>query len=167
MPSPILTQKQLKEILRYDPDTGIFTWLVRTANCVKIGEAAGGLNPAGYSGIRLKGRDYLAHRLAWLYMTDEWPKDQIDHINHIKDDNRIENLREVTHKENGRNRSMQKNNVSGCCGVCWYKPYNKWAAQIKVNGKQINLGCFDDLNNAIAARKAAEIKYGFHENHGS
>jgi len=105
----------------------------------------------------------MAHRLAWFYMEGEWPT---GHINHIRDDNRWVNLREVSNQENHKNQSISINNKSGVIGVCWNKKARKWHAQIKVNYKAISLGCFSDIHNAIKARKDAEIKYGFHKNHG-
>jgi len=109
---------------------------------------------------------YLAHRLAWLYVNGEFPPDQIDHINHVRNDNRIKNLRTVSCKENQKNKLMHKNNTSGVIGVHWYKPRMKWKAGIKVNGELNHLGYFTSLREAAKARKEAERKYGFHENHG-
>jgi hypothetical protein len=88
-----------------------------------------------------------------------WPEDQIDHINRDRADNRIENLREVTNKQNQQNRSTNSDNTSGHTGVSWYKPYSKWRAQIKHNHKVIHLGYFTNIEDAIAARKAAEKLY--------
>ena len=84
-----LTAERLREVLDYDPDTGVFTRKVRTASSVKVGDVAGSLNGKGYIRIRVDGRLYFAHRLAWLYVHGEWPVDQVDHINGIKNDNRI------------------------------------------------------------------------------
>jgi len=98
--------------------------------------------------------------------TGAWPPDQIDHVNGVRTDNRIENLRSVTHAENGRNQAIPRNNTSGVMGVARRTRGKKWHAQIKVGGKQIHLGSFDDKDEAIAARAAADIEHGFHENHG-
>ena len=167
MPKSSLTQKQLKEILHYNPETGIFTWLVKTANRIKIGDVAGSTNSCGYISIKIKYNRYLAHRLAWLYMTGGWPKHQIDHIDHIRNNNRWVNFRGATHQENHKNQSLPKNNISGICGVFWENRAKKWRAQITVSGKKSCLGCFSSKAGAIKARKEAEIKYGYHENHGS
>ncbi len=154
-----LTAGYLRSILDYDPETGIFTRKVRTSNSVKVGGIAGSQNGDGYLLIMLQSRLYQAHRLAWLYMHGEWPKDQIDHINRNRSDNRIANLRDVSHKQNQQNKSKQSNNKSGYPGVSWYKRYSKWRARIRHNQKLIHLGYFDDLEDAVAARKAAEKLY--------
>jgi len=161
----LLTQAELKELLHYNPDTGALTWLKSGKGRKANGETKGLNN--GYFTIRIKGRQYKSHRLAWLYVYGVWPKDQVDHINHITTDNRIANLREVTNQENHRNASLSKNNTSGVTGVYWHKQIKKWLASIHVDYKKTHLGCFDKFEDAIAARKKAENKYGFHENHGA
>jgi len=105
------------------------------------------------------------HRLAWLYMTGEWPENQIDHINHIGTDNRWVNLRDTD--ENPMNRGMQGNNTSGFTGVSWHKYGKKWQAEMQVGGEHIHIGYFTNKQQAIDARKSANIEYGFHENHGN
>ena len=95
-----------------------------------------------------------------------WPKKGIDHINGITDDNRISNLRDVSQSDNMRNMTTPCRNTSGRIGVYWFARDCKWQAQIRADGKTKHLGYFDDINDAIAARKAAEIEYGYHENHG-
>ena len=154
-----LTAEYLRSILDYDQETGIFTWKVSTSRRVKTGDVAGSQNGDGYLRIRLHNRLFLAHRLAWLYHFGEWPEDQIDHINRNRSDNRIYNLREVTNKQNQQNAGKRSDNKSGHPGVSWYKPYSKWRAQIMHNQKQIHLGYFSILEEAIAARKAAEKLY--------
>jgi len=109
---------------------------------------------------------FLAHRVVWAIYHGIWPDDQIDHINGVRDDNRIENLRIATSGENARNTAIPKNNTSGIIGVCWNKRNSKWEAKIMSNGKQIHLGYFASKDDAVAARAEAEVKYGFHENHG-
>lgn len=163
----LLTQARLKEVLKYNKITGEFIRLVATSNRVKVGELAGSINKYnGYRQIRIDNERYQAHRLVWLYIHGEFPKNDIDHINQIKDDNRISNLRDVAHSENHKNRSLSNNNTSGVMGVYWDKRDNKWLAQIKVNDKQLHLGYFFDKEDAISARKEANIKYKFHKNHG-
>jgi len=103
----MLTQSQLKEILTYNPDTGIFTWLVASNGRIRVGDIAG-TTDNGYVRIMIERTKYRAHRLAWLYVHGESPKEQIDHINHIRDDNRINNLRCVSCHENFKNMTMQK-----------------------------------------------------------
>lgn len=161
-----LTQSYLKSILNYNPDTGIFTWKVSNSPRVKIGSVAGGLNNHGYIVIVINKKHYLAHRLVCLYMYGKLPPERMDHINHVRDDNRIINLRLASSQENNRNASRRKDNKSGCVGVSWHPKANKWQAYINVNNNEIYLGVFLDIDDAIKARKQAEIKYGFHENHG-
>lgn len=156
----MLTQEELKKQLSYDPVTGEFTRF-------STGKKTGSPNKRGYLYIQLNGKHYRAHRLAWLYIYGEWPKDQIDHINHVIDDNRIENLRAVSRIENQRNRKRNKNNTSGYHGVHWCAAANKWAARIKTNGKVRHLGVFENKDDAIAIRKQAEKDNGFHPNHGA
>lgn len=159
VPRPELTAEQLREILHYDPDTGVFTRRVSTARNVKAGDVAGYSNGDGYRYISVQNRLYKAHRLAWLYHYGNWPKDQIDHINRNRSDNRISNLRDVTNKQNHQNRSKSSNNTSGHPGVSWHKQKSKWVARITHNQKLIHLGYFSILEDAVAARKAAEKLY--------
>jgi len=159
----MITQEQLKKFLHYNPDTGVFTRLV-CVNQFKVGEPAGDVDGGGYLRTSIKGIRYKCHRLAWFYVYGYWPS-KIDHINHIKTDNRIINLREVSHQENMKNASLQKNSI-GFNGVDKHKASGKWRARIALDGKEIHLGLFDDLNKAIKCRKEANIKYGYHENHG-
>jgi hypothetical protein len=161
-----LTQKELKEVLHYDKDTGNFTWLKAIATRIKVGCIAGCIDKYGYMIIKINGRNYKAHRLAFLYMDGAFPPNDTDHINHLRADNRFVNLRQVTQVENGRNKSMQSNNKSGFTGVYWHKRASKWVAKIYLNGKDKHLGCFTDIDDAIEARKRANVEHGFHENHG-
>lgn len=162
----VLTKEELKESLLYDKKTGDFFWVKKSNNQVKDGSIAGYITAQGYREICLSGVSYKAHRLAWLYVYSEMPIDQIDHINHIRDDNRIVNLRQATNKANHRNRTLQANNTTGISGIVSYKNGFRWKAQIKVNQVFIYLGLFADRFDAICARKSAENRYGFHANHG-
>ena len=161
-----ITQKLLKEFLAYDELTGIFIWIVGRRGVKASGSVAGYLNNRGYIQITLRGKRYYAHRLAWFYKYGEFPKHQIDHINHDKIDNRIINLREVSHQENHKNRPLHKNNSSGVVGVYWNKECNKWHATIKIDKKLTHLGLFINKEDVVKARKEANIKNGFHKNHG-
>lgn len=138
-----LTQQKLKELLHYDPVTGEFTWLVARRGTACAGSKAGTVNSDGYIHIRLFGKQYKAHRLAWLYMTGSWPQDEIDHINKEKADNCWVNLREATRQQNEANKNLQSNNTSGFKGVYWNERAQKWSAQIRVNGKKKQIGLFD------------------------
>ena len=158
VPRPELTAEYLRSILHYDPDTGIFTRKVSTSNNVKAGDVAGSPS-GGYLQIMVQSRDYKAHRLAWLHFHGVWPKYQIDHINRNKTDNRIANLREVTNKQNQQNRSKSSTNTSGHPGVSWNKQNAKWQAYITHNQKNLHLGYFTDIEEALSARKAAEKLY--------
>jgi len=162
----LIPQEELKRLLRYDPETGIFTRLVSPARNVKVGDVAGGICH-GYIRIKINSRGYAAHRLAWLYVYGECPAGEIDHINHDRSDNRIVNLRCVSLQDNQKNQRMAKKNTSGFNGVCWHKVTRKWMAQISVNDEKIYLGVFNSIDDAIMARKAADIKYDFHPNHGA
>ena len=158
-PTNELTAEYLRSVLHYAQETGIFTWKVSTARRVKVGDIAGCPNGRGYLLISVCSRLYPAHRLAWLYMYGEWPKDQLDHINRNRSDNRIANLREATSKQNNQNAGKRSDNTSGHPGVSWHKRKSKWRASIKHNYKHIYLGYFSILEEAIAARKVAEKLY--------
>ena len=159
VPRPELSAEYLRLVLHYEPETGIFTWKVRTSPRIKVGDIAGCPEGGGYLQIRVCSRGYKAHRLAWLHVYGEWPKEQLDHINRNRSDNRIANLREVTNKQNQQNRSKSSNNTSGHQGVHWDKRDSKWRARIRHNQKDIYLGLFENLEEALSARKAGELKY--------
>jgi hypothetical protein len=159
-----LSQARLREVLYYQD--GHFYWKVLTGNA-RVGRVAGCIVDKGYRLIGINGQGYRAHRLAWLYVYGTFPEGQIDHINHNPDDNRIDNLRDVSNQENHRNKGTQKNNKSGCHGVSRQKNTGKWLARIKVSGRGIHLGTFPSFSDAKTARKAAEVEYGFHPNHGA
>lgn len=165
-----LTQERLKSLLSYNPETGEFTWLVGGSGR-RAGEIAGTPNRNGsgkvYMSIGIDGKTYRSHRLAWLYAYGGWPKDQIDHIDQDSTNNRLSNLRSVTNAENSKNQKIPKNNSSGVTGVYFRNKRQKWEAKITVNGKLIYLGLFDLKDDAITARKNAEVEYNFHPNHGS
>ena len=181
-----LSYEYLHSILTYDSETGELyhkprprdmfksdkdwkAWNTRYAN-KKAGYPAN-TKPHlkfGYWKIHMSilGKHRLAHRIVWFMHYGEWPKNQIDHINGNNLDNRIENLRDVSNAENARNKTRFSNNTSGVTGVYWYERYKKWNVKCDMNGKSYNLGYFTHKEDAIAARKEAELKYGYHENHG-
>ena len=150
----MFTQTELKRLLRYDPETGVFTWLVSNRR-VKVGDVAGRLCLREYRQIGINSTVYFTHRLAWFYMTGVWPADQIDHIDGCRANNKFSNLREATGSQNMHNSKKHSNNTSGFKGVSWYKRNKKWTAQIQVSNKQIHIGCYDDPQEAHAAYCAA------------
>ena len=154
----MITQARLKELLAYNPDTGVFTWLVKSNRKIRIGDIAGHLDGKGYRRIKVEQKRYQAHRLAWLYMTGAWPVAQIDHRNGNKDDNRWDKLREATNAENQQNRVINRNNTSGLMGVCWNRKMGKWQAQIRGAGHRRFLGLFTDPEAAHAAYLAAKAE---------
>ena len=156
---PPITQEQLRELLHYDPETGVFTRKVATSNSVKVGDVAGSPSSNEYINIRVHGRLQKAHRLAWLYVHGTWPTEDIDHVNRDRTDNRLLNLREATRQENMHNTSKLSSNKSGHPGVHWDIKANKWCAQIGHNRRSTYLGQFADIEDAVAARKAGELKY--------
>ena len=147
----MLTQAELKELLTYDPATGVFVW--RVARKDRIGEKAGALNGFGHRQIRLNGKLYMAHRLAWLYVHGEWPKTNLDHINGIPDDNRISNLRLATSKQNQENVKLRIDNASGHRGISWNANSQKWVARVQHYKKRICVGYFNTLTEAAEAVK--------------
>lgn len=165
----MITQEELKEQLKYNKKTGIFTWLVANSNNVQIGDIAGYKNKRGYIYIGINGKIYRAHRLAWLYVHGYMPENGLDHRNRKPWDNRIKNLREVSQQCNMRNsKGIYKSNTSGVKGVYWYKRTNKWHAQMGIgykNKKQIvkYLGQFDNFLEAVCHRFAAEQCLGFRD----
>lgn len=161
----MLTREYLNSIIDYNKDSGLFIWKkVRVKNQIKAGSVAGYLDKKGYLRIQIDGKNYMAHKLAWLSEYGIIPE-MIDHINQVKSDNRIKNLRVVTASENAKNRKICSNNTSGCMGVTWNKSSRKWIARITIEGKRISLGRFIEYHSAVNARKNAEVLYGFHENH--
>lgn len=142
-----LTQERLRYVVSFDADTGIFTRLTKAAQCVTLGEVAGGLDTQGYVRINIDGKKYLAHRLAWLYEKGTWPRSCIDHINGDRKDNRMKNLREASHSQNMQNQSMK----NGSVGTCYHKAIKKWQSYIYVNRRQIQLGYFETQEQAHSA----------------
>lgn len=154
----MVTQSRLKELLDYDPGTGVFTWRVSRGNA-KSGSVAGSKNGQGYLQIMVDGKRYKSHRLAWLYVHGKFPPEHIDHINRARADNRIANLRLATSSENPQNQRKRRNNTSGVVGVHWHKKLGKWQAYIMSNGRGIHLGYYGTIEEAAAARAAAKAKY--------
>lgn len=154
-----LSAERLREVLHYDPETGVFTWRVSTTHRVHVGERAGALKSNGYVQIGLHNKRYHAHRLAWLYVHGSWPPDELDHINRCRSDNRITNLRLASRSENNQNHGLSKRNSSGHTGVCWKRAVGLWSARIMRDYQEVHLGYFACISDAVAARKAAEVEH--------
>ena len=163
MASKIISQDKLKRVLHYNPETGVFIWLVNRGKC-HIGDIAGTVSKDRHVRIGLNYSRFKAHRLAFIYMTGKSP-DEIDHINQDPSDNRWCNLRPITHTFNMRNMPKLTTNTSGVTGVVWSESKQKWKAEIW-NGKNVHLGLFATIEEAAAARKGAEKILKFHQNHG-
>ena len=155
---------RLKELLTYDPVTGIFVW-----SHAKIGKGRGRIEPGttagrllkGYVAIKIDQRQYYAHRLAYLYVNGVWPLEEIDHINGNKSDNRICNLRPATRSQNGMNTGAKRSSASGIKGVDWNKKDHRWRARIRTPQGRKDLGGFLTKEEAAAAyAKAAEELHG-------
>lgn len=153
--SSTLTLERLKECLHYDPLTGIFTWLKVTTNRVSVGDPAGSWTKVGYIKISVDNCKAYAHRLAWFYSFGVWPSGPIDHIDRVKTNNALKNLRQVTNAENIHNMDFRKDNKSGIRGVSWDKKNKKWTAKICLHRKQMYLGLFATLDDANRAYQTA------------
>lgn len=157
-----LTLARLKELLHYDPETGEFRWLVDRQRARK-GEIAGTICPVhGYRYIGIDYDRHRANRLAWLYVTGEWPQDQIDHIDNDRSNDAWANLRPATTKQNQENRAVSAASLSGVKGVLWQPDRRRWIAQITHKGKSRNLGRFRQMEDAISARRKAEAELFTH-----
>lgn len=158
-------RRRIMEVLEYSPETGLFRWKVMYNSAQKRGWFSGS-NKDGYLIIRFNRKSYKTHRLAWLIVYGDFPSGEIDHEDQNKWNNRISNLKDVSHKENSKNCALSKANKSGFTGVAFHKITGKWQASIRVDGKIVYLGLFDNIEDAIACRKQGNIEHGYHENHG-
>lgn len=168
----------VRMVLCYDSNSGDLKWKKRASFMFKTQRDCDAWNTRfagkqvisedkdGYIRVRIYNRVYKAHRLAWLHFYGQWPVFQIDHENKNKKDNSIKNLRDVDNSTNQKNRKLQRNNVSGCCGVFWSQRDSRWIARIKNKGKTFQVGSFVDFSEAVVARNKANEEYGFHKNHG-
>lgn len=178
-----VTKAIVRELITYDPISGKAFWNKRDVkwfdgkahggsiaeaarwNTYHAGKEICSKTSEGYIRTPLLSGYYLLHRLIWLYMTGEWPN-KIDHINGIRDDNRWENLRNVTVQENCRNQRRRANNTSGCTGVYKHKQTGHFIVMINTPEKRrVSLGAFSAFEEAVSVRKAAEIEYGYSERH--
>lgn len=151
-----LTQEESKKLFNYNQNTGKLFWKKDVSKKVKKGDEAGSVNSCGYCQIRIKEKNYKAHRIIWLHVHGYFPENPLDHINRDRLDNRIENLREVSQQCNLRNTGNFKHNTSGIKGVHFYKRVGKWCAKIMINRKSKSLGSYHDFDNAVCARLAGE-----------
>jgi len=159
MKSPELTATRLREALAYDARTGVFTWRASNARR-RAGDKAGSICPAGYVRIGVSGRLYQAHRLVWLHVHGEFPPDEIDHLNGVRNDNRIVNLRCADRTINAQNRrKATTGSRSQKLGVSWNGRRNQWLVRIHANDETLHLGYFDDKDEAHAAYVAAKHKH--------
>ena len=156
----MLTHERLKQVLHYDPSSGRWTRMFCYQSRM-VGEEAGSIHPKGYRYLKVDGVSYKSNRLAFFYMTGEWPSDQIDHENLGRADDKWENLREATQSQNKANCNAYKTNKSGFKGVYFSTHKRRWVASIQVNKKRINLGAFDSPESASEAYAlAAEEHFG-------
>jgi hypothetical protein len=155
----MITHDELTQMLHYDPETGIFTWRISRGS-VKAGRVAGTSHNRGYRQIIINKRLYLVHRLAWFYVHGEWPPNDVDHINHVRADNRISNLRLATHSQNQANMHTRRRGV-GLKGVSWDKERRMWLAQLFAMGKRRLAARFKTEEEAHTAyMEAARLHFG-------
>ena len=172
-PKPLPDMETLNQMLSYCPSTGDLTWKPRADdayratwwNAVMAGKKAGSAHSGGYLRLMIDGAHHMAHRVIWKMMHGFDPV-QVDHINGVSSDNRLENLRDVSHQINSKNRKLYRNNTSGIPGLMFHTRDNVWVAKIGVRGKQVQLGSFCTKEEGIAAIIAAHVLLDYHENHG-
>ena len=155
----MIDQETVKKLFHYDAESGMLLWRNGNGRNVKPWQQAKALNGHGYYTAKVNGKNYLVHRLAWLYVHGAFPKHDIDHKNRIRNDNRLCNLRAVSRTDNCQNISLPSHNKSGHIGISWFALQKKWTVYVKVNKKNKWLGNYKNLDDAIAARKAGEKQY--------
>jgi len=157
-----------KQLLNYDPETGLLTWKEPQKNgSMPAGSVAGSVAYTGYVKVQIKRKMYMAHRIAWLLTHGEWPSGFLDHIDNCRSNNRIANLRVVNAAQNSRNALMSSANTSGYKGVTWSKKSQKWQASVKVQGRSNHVGLFGTKELAAEAAQNARNRYhGDFANHG-
>jgi len=182
-PEKLVSPSYLRAFLDWCPETGALFWRARHGgmdlfgktvtlresrlfNTARAGGRADKLNARGYAVLQIAKRPFLAHRVVWGFHCGAWPDGPLDHINGTRSDNRIDNLRCVTTRGNNVNKALDKRNGYGCHGIFRIHRLERYGASINFEGRTVYLGSFKTLEEAVAARKAAEPVYGYHENHG-
>ena len=155
----MITAERVRALFIYDGRKGSFRRRLTRSPRARAGMVVGTRTRQGYLSVHVDGKNYLIHRLVWLYIYGEWPEKFIDHVNGRKADNRLRNLRLATREENNRNCGIRSHNKTGYKGVTWLAKPKKWMAQIRVDRKQIFLGNFDCPKKAHSAYAAASVKY--------
>ena len=161
--------EEVARLFTYDRETGVLYWRIRNSNNTRRNYVAGSIkgNNNGYRRVHIKGKIYMEHRIIMMLCFGHIPENaEIDHTNHVRDDNRLCNLRFVTGSENSRNKSVSSKSTTGVTGVHFSKARKKYVAQIKVDRKVMHLGMFKTLEEAAAARAEANLKFNFNDNHG-
>ena len=164
-----LRYEEVAKLFTYDREAGVLYWRIRNGNHTRRNYVAGSIkgDNDGYRHVRIKGKTYKEHRIIMMLCFGHIPENaEIDHINHVRNDNRMVNLRFVTRRENQRNQSLSSKSTTGVTGVTFYKNRNKYRAQIEVNRETIYLGMFDTLEGAAEARRQADKEFNFNNNHG-
>jgi hypothetical protein len=173
-----MTAQYAAECFCYDETTGVLTWRNRpkshfptergwvSFNAQRSGKVVNSISKAGYIKVGVNGISYLAHRIAWLIATGAWPEADTDHINGVRTDNRLSNLRSVNRSTNAKNTKRKLNNSSGVTGVSWVARDRLWAVQITDNSGGRKATYFKNFDDAKEARKDAERKLNYHPNHG-
>ena len=176
-----ITPELLRQLFRYDAETGHLIWLPRPPemfegkeknncgswNAKNAGKIAGTIDAKGYRRTRVNGVSILMHRIVWAIIHGRWPEQCIDHIDHNKLNNRIENLRDCSSLQNFRNQRLSKHNTSGVSGVSWSKANQKWHVRIGNGGSRKYLGHYPSFDEAVAVKRKAERELGYHTNHGA
>jgi len=153
-----LMHSDLLRLVNYDRETGRFTRL-------KTGKLCDTCSTHGYLKVSINGYAYSAHRLAWFYVTKNWPDEEIDHADHDRANNKFSNLSPASRSKNARNTSLRSDNKTGTPGIDKL-PGGTWRARITYNKTTHTVGCFETKEQAISARKDAEVNFNFHANHG-
>lgn len=164
-----LRYEEVARLFTYDRETGVLYWRIRNRNTIRRNYVAGSIKGAkeGYRRVGIKGKIYKEHRIITMLCFGHIPENaEIDHINHVRDDNRLANLRFVTGSDNRKNQSVSSKNTTGVTGVYFSKARKKYVAQISVDWETIYLGMFDTLEGAAEARRQADKEFNFNNNHG-